>query len=108
MKYTTHINCDDRIKNSNGILNQMIQAKKGEYRRLALDNFTLQIQTVKGQLVAKDSTCDSAFMLSITEEIGEVIHATFHWIPRTKTIDLFVDNTGGHGTSLAKMDSETS
>ena len=47
----------------------------------------------------KDITCNSQFMMDSIDEIGIAIHHAFHWVPRDVPIYLYMDNTGGHGTS---------
>ena len=53
--------------------------------------------------MAKDTTCDTEFMLNIVDEMGKAIRSAFHSVPTSQTIHLFMDNAGGHGTELAKM-----
>jgi hypothetical protein len=40
-------------------------------------------------------------MLSIMDEVGSAIREKFFWVPKEKTIFLFMDNAGGHGTDDA-------
>ena len=69
-----------------------------------MKDLTLQVWTIAEDYVEKDTSCDSTFMMNIIEEMGESIREAFHWVPRSKSIHLFMDNAGGHGTELAKME----
>ena len=64
----------------------------------------MQVRTCKGQLVAKDTSCDTKFMLGNVDDMGKAICATFHWVPHTTPNYLFMDNVGGHRTEIAKME----
>ena len=107
-KYTIHIGSyedeEDEYYSEKPLLgDRMIRTQHGEYRKLTLADLTLQVRTLKDDLVLKDTTCDSEFMLEMTEELGEAIRKAYHWVPRSETVHLFMDNAGGHGTELAKM-----
>ena len=43
-------------------------------------------------------------MLGIVDDMGKAIRAAFHWVPQSTPIHLFMDNAGGHGTELAKLE----
>jgi hypothetical protein len=68
---------------------------------LTLQHTELYVQRKKGELVEKDVTCDSQFMLDNMEHIGATIRSKFHWVPKEMTIYLIMDNAGGHGTKDA-------
>lgn len=71
-------------------------------RKLTLDDVTLYVHQPAGTETEVDVSCDSAFMASVTDEIGTQIRAKFHWVPLITSITLFMDNAGGHGTDEAK------
>ena len=60
-----------------------------------MKDLKLQVRTSKGQLVAKDTTYDTEFMMDIVEEIGKAICKAFHWVPTSEPIHLCMDNTEG-------------
>ena len=71
-------------------------------RKLTLDDVTLSVCVPAGTEIEVDTTCDSTYMESITDEIGENIRRCFHWLPISTPITLFMDNAGGHGTDVVK------
>ena len=73
-------------------------------RKLKLSDMVLKVNPKKGKLVEKDITCDSQFMMSHIRDIGRAIRSTYSFLPATHPIFLFMDNAGGHGTELAKME----
>ena len=84
---------------------RMIRTKDGVYRKLTLDDCKLEVQTLKGMLVEKDTTCDSTYMMGIIHNLGRSIRSAFHWLPKkTVPIHLFMDNAGGYGTELTKLE----
>jgi hypothetical protein len=68
---------------------------------LSLQHTELFVARKKGDLVEKDVTCDSQFMLDHMENIGATIRRKYHWVPKEVTIYLIMDNAGGHGTKDA-------
>jgi hypothetical protein len=84
------------------LLDVSMMDKDGVLRLLTLDDVKLYVEIEAGTSYQADVTCDSAFMLQSTREIGENIRAKFHWVPMDTPITLFMDNAGGHGTDEAK------
>ena len=74
----------------------MICNEKGELRKLTLEDLTLQVCTRAGDYVAKDTTCDTEFMLDIIDDLGAAIRKVFHWVHKDHIIHLFMDNLGDH------------
>ena len=68
---------------------------------LELQHTEIYVQRKKGELVEKDVTCDSQFMLDNMVTIGATIRSKFHWVLKEVTIYLIMDNSGGHGTKDA-------
>jgi hypothetical protein len=61
--------------------------------------------TPKGAEVERDATCDTNFMLDSVHDVGVSIRSSMHWLSKdTQPIILFMDNAGGHGTNVAKME----
>jgi hypothetical protein len=55
----------------------------------------------EGDMVFKDVSCDSNFMLGVMGKVGNAIREKFSWVPAEETVYLVMDNAGGHGTSEA-------
>ena len=73
-------------------------------RKSLLANWRLKIWHWKlqvGDVVTRDCSCDSAFMLKVMDEVGQSIRSAFHWIPASERCWLVMDNAGGHGTKEA-------
>ena len=75
----------------------------GQQRELTFDDITLHKHTRPGRLLQKDCSCDSKFMLEKMNIIGQAIRSSYHWVNSNETIYLIMDNVGGHGTNIAKM-----
>ena len=55
----------------------------------------------KGDMIETDCNCDSAYMLSAMDRVGQAIRASYHWVPRSDPCYLVMDNAGGHGSNDA-------
>jgi hypothetical protein len=92
--------CDEKI-----LLKKKIRATpNGKLRKLTFEDITLQVCVPKGTEVERDTSCDSTFMTKAINEIGKSIRNAYHFIPKTETIYLFMDNAGGHGKNDVKDD----
>eukprot|EP00957_Ditylum_brightwellii_P120275 9176805-Ditylum_brightwellii.AAC.1 len=67
-------------------------------RPLTLDDCTLKMRVPAKTTVEEDVSCDSDFMRGVMGEVGMALREKYHWVPKGKTIYLYMDNTGGHGT----------
>ena len=103
--YCKHIDLFDGGKNEmKDILDRMIRTKDGVHRKLTLNDCKLQVQNLRGMYVEKDTTCDTEYMLEIVDHLGQSIRKAYHWLPKkTVPIHLVMDNAGGHGTELGKL-----
>jgi hypothetical protein len=98
-----------RIRQNNDesvLTNRRIRLKNGTIRALTIDDLDLHVEHKKGDMVQRDITCNTAFMLDVMEELGRRIRNSFHWVHIDTPVYLFVDNAGGHGTNEAKKEYE--
>ena len=70
-------------------------------RKVEVDDLALRVRYKIGDKIQKDCSCDSKFMLSCMHRVGKAIREKMFWIPRNRTIPLFMDRAGGHGTDEA-------
>ena len=66
-----------------------------------VDDVQLKVRCERGDIVERDCSCDSTFMLRIMDDVGTAIRTAFHWIPQDQFCYLIMDNAGGHGTDQA-------
>jgi hypothetical protein len=76
--------------------------ENGEVNNLTLDDLEITCFNPQGTVVEHDCCCDSNFMCQKMSLIGAEIHCRTPWIPRDCSINLILDNAGGHGTRAAK------
>ena len=60
-----------------------------------LSVFSLKVRYQEQDTVEKDRSCDSEYMLSAINRVGEVICQNFHWVPIDELIYLFIEGKGG-------------
>jgi hypothetical protein len=70
-------------------------------REITIHDVEFEVLNERGQQVMEDISCDSTFMLSVMNEVGAAIRASYHWVPLSQKIFLGMDNAGGHGTDIA-------
>ena len=73
-----------------------------EERCLKLDDLQLKVNVSKGQVVEKDVTCDSVFMLEHIRDIGQSIRDAYSFLDRSEPVTLFMDDAGGPGKTEVK------
>ena len=61
----------------------------------------LKVRFQDGDIIEKDCSCDSSYMLSAMIRVGKAIREKFHWVPMHEKVYLFIDGAGGHGTNEA-------
>ena len=66
-----------------------------------LSEISLKVRNQEHDTVEKDCSCDSEYMLSAMNRVGEAIRQSFHWVPIDELVYLFIDGAGGHGTKEA-------
>ena len=66
-----------------------------------LSEISLKVRNQEHDTVEKDCSCDSEYMLSAMNRVGEAICQSFHWVPIDELVYLFIDGAGGHGTKEA-------
>ena len=54
-----------------------------------------------GDVVERDCSCDSNYMLTAMDRVGVKIREKFHWVPQSEVCYIVMDNAGGHGTDDA-------
>ena len=74
----------------------------GEREPLLLKELKLGVEVQVGDVVEKDCSCDSEYMLRVMPEIGQALRNKFSWVAATDPVYLVMDNAGGHGTNDAK------
>ena len=96
-----------RIRRGDGKIlgRRKITPLRGMKRPLTLTDLNLHVGYNKGELVEKDITCDSDFMMSTIREIGTHIRSKMVFA-RDHPIYLFMDNAGGHGKTEIKKEYE--
>ena len=73
-----------------------------EERNLQIEDLDLRVNLQKGQMIEKDVTCDSVFMLETIRTIGQSLRDHYSFLDKTTPIHLFMDNAGGHGKTEVK------
>eukprot|EP00957_Ditylum_brightwellii_P136063 10376999-Ditylum_brightwellii.AAC.1 len=63
-----------------------------------LGGCTLKVRVPAKTFVEEDVSCNSEFMKGVIGEVGMALREKYHWVPESKTIYLYMDNTDGHGT----------
>ena len=66
-----------------------------------LSKISLKERYQEHDTVEKDCSCDSEYLLSAMNRVGEVIRQSFHWVPIDELVYLFIDGAGGRGTKDA-------
>lgn len=51
-----------------------------------------KVRHQKGDMIETDCNCDSAYMLSAMDRVGQAIRDSYHWIPRSDPCYLVMDN----------------
>ncbi len=85
-------------ENEDEVIKRQIKTAPDTYRDIEINDLQLCVYIPKGTMVEVDCTCDSAFMLSVMDELGESVRNYYFWIPREVKIYKVLDNAGGHGT----------
>ena len=57
----------------------------------------LKVNPQKGNIIEKDISCDSSFMMNHIKHIGVSIQSAYSFVDMAHLIYLFVDDAGGHG-----------
>lgn len=68
---------------------------------MTIDDIKLQVRYKEGDEIEEDITCDSEYMLSVMDRVGEALRKKFWWVRKCEWIYLVMDNAGGHGTKEA-------
>ena len=76
-------------------------SKDSPPRAIEPNDLTLKVQMYAGDMVEKDCSCDSDFMLKVMDDVGTAIREKYHWVSNEKECYLVMDNAGGHGTKAA-------
>ena len=66
-----------------------------------ISDLTLRLCHQIGDKVERDTSCDSTYMLGSMDRVGKAIRTKMSWVDNEKTIHLFMDRAGGHGTEEA-------
>ena len=70
-------------------------------RQLTVQDLNIRVRYRRGDMIATECSCDSAYMLSAMDRVGKSIREAYHWIPPSEKCYLVMDNAGGHGTDDA-------
>eukprot|EP00957_Ditylum_brightwellii_P080680 6136239-Ditylum_brightwellii.AAC.1 len=70
---------------------------KVSLRPLTLDDCTLKVRVPAKIIVEEDVSCNSEFMRGMMGEVGIALCEKYHWVPKSKTMYLYMDNADGHG-----------
>ena len=106
LSYTTFIGDKGNTKNIKldkdvnvfGVLFRINADKDVPSIPLSLSDLHLKIRYQVGDIVEKECTCDSTYMLSAMRRVGTAMRTMFHWVSRSVPLYLIQDNAGGHGT----------
>jgi hypothetical protein len=83
-------------KESKRSIDDLLHERCKDRGRLA--HVGLEVYYSKGEMTQKDMSCDSNYMLTVMDKVGEAIRRKFAWVPLLETVYLVMDNAGGHGT----------
>ena len=95
------LTCDDGLTLQNRMLNDK---KNGELvpRMIKLADLNLRVQIPCKELVDRDVSCDSVFMMDNMHLIGKSIRDAYSFLDSKTPVYLFMDNAGGHGKTVVK------
>lgn len=68
-------------------------------RPIAIEDVSLRVRLKIGDTIEKDVSCDSEYMLSAMDRVGQAIRNAYSWIGMNCACYIVMDNAGGHGTS---------
>ena len=90
-----------RLREHERIEDQQIRTEEGVQRQLTIDDVELFCYLPRGTMVEREVNCNSQYMLEKMPIIGAEIRRKMPFIPQDTTINLIMDNAGGHGTQEA-------
>ena len=64
-------------------------------RPLTLQDLDMKVRYRDGDTIEVDCNCDSAYMLTAMDRVGQSIRASYHWVPPSEKCYLVMDNAGG-------------
>ena len=82
-----------RIRNS--------ESKNDCDQKVKLTDITMKVQMKKVDVIQRDCSCDSKYMLEAMNRVGKAICEKFNWIPMNQKCYCAMDNAGCHGTQEA-------
>ena len=65
---------------------------------LKVHDINLKVRYQVGDIIERDYTCNSTYILTTMRHVAVMMRAKCHWIPLSTMLYLVMDNTGGHGT----------
>ena len=68
---------------------------------ITVEDVTLRVRMKLGDVVERDCSCDSTYMLKAMDRVGESVRRKFSWVPSEEKCYIVMDNAGGHGTDNA-------
>ena len=103
VSYTRTGNKETKKLNANVTMGElgMKTRQDGKTVPLLLDDLKLGVEVQPGDVVERDCSCDSDYMLRVMPEIGQALRNKFSWVALPDPIYLVMDNAGGHGTNDA-------
>ncbi len=94
----TKMRNDETIKNTNKLRTD----ENGEVHNLTLEDLDMTCFNTRGIIIEHDCSCDSDIMIQHMNRVGAEIHHHTPWIPQDCSINLILNNAGGHGIRAAK------
>ena len=89
--YVTKVGNNGNVKNivlscNDDLNDKVIRTEKNKTlppRKVTIDDICVRMRHQIGDCVEDDCSCDSQFMLSVTDEVGNAIRRAFHWLDKT-------------------------
>ena len=72
--------------------------KKAPPIKLTIQDLILKVRYLDKDVVKRDCSCDSRYILSTMDRVGKAMRKLYHWIDINVVICLVMNNAGGHGT----------
>ena len=66
-----------------------------------LSEISFKVRNQEHDTGEKDCSCDSEYMLSAMNRVGEEIRQSFYWVPIDELVYLFINRVGGYRTKEA-------
>ena len=64
---------------------------------IPLSALVLKVRMAEGDMIEKDISCDSNYMMAAIDRVGKALRQKMWWVKIDEEIFLIMDNAGGHG-----------